>query len=429
MLRFHGRTAAVCLLAGTVCFSPAHADRTDAASAGRRLTLAEARERALAHSPDLLSARAAAAAAAGAARQAGAWANPEFEIEAEEFGGDRPGWDEAELTWSLTQRLELFGTRGTRARAARHLQDAAASSADAARLDLLAEVDRRFADALLARSRVEAFEETDSVAAEAVRAVTALVEAGEESPIEIDRTEAERSLASSRLRTARFEHASALRSLARLWGALEPDFDGVEGSLETVAGGLGTLDSLAMRGNGLPDLRRAESEVRRAEAEVRFSQRSRLPDLAVRGGWKQLRANGEHSYVGSLAWTLPLLDRRGGAIEEAKARLEQARAEREATESRIALARATAQEELAAAQEASRALREGSLRRAEAVHAAVQEGYQRGKFRLLDLIDARRFLLQTRLEYLDAMRSVWVARAELERWTGEGMAGTRGESR
>ncbi|MDM7915690.1 MAG: TolC family protein, partial [Candidatus Eisenbacteria bacterium] len=88
-----------------------------------------------------------------------------------------------------------------------------------------------------------------------------------------------------------------------------------------------------------------------------------------------------------------------------------------------------AQEELAAAQEASRALREGSLRRAEAVHAAVQEGYQRGKFRLLDLIDARRFLLQTRLEYLDAMRSVWVARAELERWTGEGMAGTRGESR
>jgi outer membrane protein TolC len=59
----------------------------------------------------------------------------------------------------------------------------------------------------------------------------------------------------------------------------------------------------------------------------------------------------------------------------------------------------------------------------------VQEGYRRGKFGLLDLIDAGRFLLQIRLEYIDALRSVWVARADLDRLMSQGDAPGEGESR
>jgi len=395
---------------------------------GSLLSLSEARERALEMSPELRSAQSDAAAAAGALRQAGAWANPEFEVEAEEFGGDQPGWDRAEVTWSLSQRLELFGTRGARTRAARHGRSAAVYSADASRLDLLAEVDRRFAQALVAQSRIESLEATDSLAAEAVRAVTALVDAGEESPIEVDRTEGERVLVASRLQSARFEHVRALRSLAQLWGSLEPDFSGVEGSLEIV-GDLPDRDSLFAAVRDLPDLQRAEADVRRAEAEVSLSARTRLPDVVFRGGLKRFQETDEHSYVIGLTLSLPLLDRGGGALDEARARLSQARAEQEATRSHIALARATAYDALATALQTSRNLREGSLLRAQAVHESVQEGYRRGKFRLLDLIDARRFLLEARLEYLDALHAVWSARADLERLTGPVSTGTRGESR
>jgi cobalt-zinc-cadmium efflux system outer membrane protein len=398
--------------------------RTDAAP----LSLAEARRRALDLSPELRAAQGAAAAAAGRWRQAKAWANPELEVEAEEFGGNRPGWDRAEVTWTLDQRLELFGTRGARTQAAQFGYRAAAHSAEAARLDLLAEVDRRFAGALFAQARVAAFAATDSLAAEAVRAVTALVTAGEESPIELDRTEAERTLVATRLTAARLDRTRALRDLAQLWGSLEPDFASVEGSLapqQALPGG----DPLFTSGGDLPDLERAAAEVGRAEAEIRLSSRERLPQLAVHGGIRHVEETDERSYLGGLTLSLPLFDRRGGAIEEARGRLAQARAEREAIASRIALARATAHDALATALETSRELRDGSLRRAEAVHASVQEGYQRGKFRLLDLIDARRLLLQARLEQLEALHAVWIARADLERLTGHVSPEIRGDSR
>jgi hypothetical protein len=86
----------------------------------------------------------------------------------------------------------------------------------------------------------------------------------------------------------------------------------------------------------------------------------------------------------------------------------------------IDAARETAYDALAHALDTARSLRESSLPRARAVHAAVQEGYRRGKFGLLDLFDARRFLLQVQLEYINALRSVWTANADLVRLTSPG---------
>ncbi len=391
------------------------------------ISLSEARSRALASNPELEAALSAAAAAGGALRQARAWANPEIGFDAEEVGGDQPGWDRAEVTWTLAQRLEIFGTRGARTRAALHGRDAAALSADAARLDLLAEVDRRFAHALVAQSRIEAFEASDSLAVETVRAVAALVEAGEVSPIALDRAEAERSQVTTRLLAVRFEHVSAVRSLAQLWGSREPDFSGVRGSLD-VTPRLPDRDSLHAAALELPDLRRADAEVQRAAAEAVLAGRERLPEVVVHGGLRRFNASDEFSFVGGLGLSLPLFDRRGGKRDEARARLSQARAERAAVQSRIGLARATAYDALAVALETSRSLRDESLPRAQAVHAAVQEGYRRGKFGLLDLIDARRFLLQTRLEYIDALQSVWTARADLARLASQGVTPGEGES-
>lgn len=409
---------------------PAQSARA-AGSAGETappISLAEARARALAANPELEAARGAAAAAAGALRQARAWPNPELEFGAEEVGGDRPGWDEAEFTWTLAQRLDLFGTRSARARAALHGRDAAVHSADAAQLDLLAEVDRRFAETLAAQGRIAALETSDSIAVETVRAVTALVDAGEVSPIEVDRAEAERTLVTTRLLDARFEQAGARRALARLMGSSQPDFSEVRGSLEATPA-LPERDSLPMTASALPDVRRAEAAVSGAAAAATLAGRERWPEVALRGGIKRFNASNEQSYVGGVVLSLPLFDRKGGALDEARARLGQARAEQAVVRQRIDAARETAYDALAHALDTARSLRESSLPRARAVHAAVQEGYRRGKFGLLDLFDARRFLLQVQLEYIDALRSVWTANADLVRLTSPGSIPGEGESR
>jgi len=45
-------------------------------------------------------------------RQAGAVPNPVLALEAEDFGFDRPGWDDSQLTLTLEQPIQLGGKRG-----------------------------------------------------------------------------------------------------------------------------------------------------------------------------------------------------------------------------------------------------------------------------------------------------------------------------
>ncbi len=394
----------------------------------RGLTLEEARERAFAHSPALRAAASEAQAAEGALRQAGAWPNPEIEMEAENFGGDLPGWDESEWTLSLSQPLALFGERGARAEAARHGREAAALALEAREFDLLTEVDRRFARALAAGARVAAAEESDRIAADIVQAVNALVQAGEVSPIEEDRAEAERAGVAIELRNARLEEETALRQLAELWGARAGDVESLEGSLEIDATSPAPGSSAAAAESS-PDWLRGKAQERSAQAAVAQAKRAVWPEIAVRGGIR--RANGEEqtSFVAGVGFELPLFDRGGGAIEEARARLAQVRAERAAEESRILLARETAYAALSNAIETARTVREIALPRAQAIHDAVQEGYRRGKFSLLDMLDARRSLEQARLQSIDAWESVWFARADLERLLATHRSSNEGGSR
>ena len=232
----------------------------------------------------------------------------------------------------------------------------------------------------------------------------------------------------TRLLDARFEHAGARRALARLMGSPQPDFSEVRGSLEATPA-LSERDSLPMTASALPDVRRAEAAVSGAAAAATLAGRERWPEVALRGGIKRFNASNEQSYVGGVVLSLPLFDRKGGALDEARARLGQARAEQAVVRQRIDAARETAYDALAHALETARSLRESSLPRARAVHAAVQEGYRRGKFGLLDLFDARRFLLQVQLEYINALRSVWTANADLVRLTSPGSTPGEGESR
>jgi cobalt-zinc-cadmium efflux system outer membrane protein len=379
------------------------------------ISLAEAERRALDANPAWAAARHAVEAAEGARRQAGAWPNPELEVEAEEFGGDRPGWDDAEVTWSLTQRVDLSGARGARARAARQERDAVRFAAESARRELLVEVRRRFTDALLSQERLRVLAADESLAAEAAGAVRALVDAGEASPIEVERAEAERALTSIRRGQEATQLRRTLRELAALWGGDAAPLSAVEGELETCL-----RDSLSVRPlepmTSTPESQRAEAEVRAAEAKVAEAGRRRWPELQVRAGLKQIRGADEQSYVGGVGLALPLWDRESGARQEAKARLAAVRAGARAERIRSESARQDALDALQGAIETARTLRGRSLPRAEAVHAALREGYQRGKFALLDLIDARRQLLQSRLEDLDALHAVWLAQAELTRW-------------
>ena len=98
---------------------------------------------------------------------------------------------------------------------------------------------------------------------------------------------------------------------------------------------------------------------------------------------------------------------------------QQAKHDRRADEVRIRVELLTAYETLSRAVDEARALRDEVLPRASTVYEALNEGYRRGKFRLLDLLEARRTLAHTRLRYVDALVRLSIADADLRRFISD----------
>lgn len=392
------------------------------------LTIQACRDRALAHHP-LLAAREAEVEAAGAeARQDGAGANPELAFEAEDFGGGRPGWDEAQLTASISLALEPFGTRGARREAGKAGRAAAAAGAAATRRDLLAEVDLRFFALLTAQARCVALAGAAAATDTLLAAVTELVAAGEVSPIELDRARIERARAAAALRQASGEMAAARLALAELWGG--------RGDTLNVLGELDALPSLPARDAVIgapldsPELAQWSSEAARQRAQASLAARERWPAPVISAGVRRYEESREQAYTAAVALPLPLFDRRGAALAAARARERAAQLSQEAEAARLRTARLAAWERLAAARETALLLRDAALAGAREAHDAVALGYRRGKLPLLDLLDARRSLAETELAYVEALAATQAAAVELERWLGRPLAGLlEGEGR
>jgi len=353
-------------------------------------------------------------AAEGAYRQARAIANPDLGFEVEDFGGSGSLDVASQSTFSISQDVEWFGKRSARIDAARLERDVTVRDLARSRRDLLAEVDRKFATLLGAQERAAIAELNAQTAQEVTQAVSNLVTAGEVSPIEESRAEGDQALASIELANAVRDADLARRALARLWGDDIAAFSAAAGTLATTAA-LPERDAALAELGALPDLTRWDAEEARQASLVTLARRLALPDLTLSVGARTYSGRDGSAYVAGLALPIPLFTQYAGARAEASARQEQATYDRRADEVRIRVEFLSAYETLSQAIDEARALRDEVLPRASKVYEALNEGYRRGKFSLLDLLEARRTLAQTRLHYIDALVRLNIADADLRR--------------
>jgi outer membrane protein, heavy metal efflux system len=395
------------------------------AQSNHTIKLDDARKLALADNPDLAERALAVRAAEGAAQQARAWSNPEVGVDLEDFGGDLPKWSDWQTTWSVSQRIDLPFVRWARIAAAGSDLRVAAFDYERAKLDLLAEVDRRFATLLAEQSRLVVAQGNERTADTLLAAVCSLVNAGEASPIEENRARADRSLASTGIRRAETAKACAQVALVSLWASNESAAWRAEGTLE-VAPVLPAEESLASLDPDLPDLASWDAAVARREANLRLQRWSRLPGITLGGVLRRANSPGDRTWTASAALELPLWDRKGGAVSEASARAAQARVGRQAGRLRIIAERRVARDALAGSLAEVRIYREFTRLEVRRAYDAVSEGYRRGKFPLIDLLDARRALAETELGYIDALLGLWSARIDLERLLAQPLNATGG---
>jgi cobalt-zinc-cadmium efflux system outer membrane protein len=441
------------------------------------LTLARALEAALQAHPDLAAASWDLPIADAQILQARLRPNPELSLEAEgiRLGGgtetNSQGWnaglgpeglnagaewsrdradgnafDETELTLSISQLIELGGKRAARIAAAEGGREVARWDYEAIRFRVIGDVVAAYTELLSAQARVEQAEGILDLAGRLASTVGARVEAGSVSPIERHRAQAQADRQRVGLAAAKDELDQARLRLAALWGSNDPQFSHAEGALDDMPS-LAALPDILALSDAHPLMQRWLAELDRREASVALARAEGVPDLTVSLGYRATRMrdssarglalgtdgigysrgvsrsddNWQSSVVLEASIPLPIFNRNQGNIREAELLASKASDERRATA--VDLKTRLTQLHQAA---------QGALRRVEMLEAEVlpklrksydltEEGYRRGKFGFLEVLDAERALIEARMETLDARVEYHQSVAGLERLLGEGI--------
>lgn len=349
--------------------------------------------------------------------------NPKVEMELENFGGvgEIGGFGAAETTLRLGQVLEIGGKRGKRTRVALLERDLEGWEYEAKRLDVFAEATVAFIGVLANQERLAVAEESYGLSLKVLEVVGERVKAGKVSPLEQTRAEVE--AASTEIEVGRVSNdlEASRRLLASTWGSDKPAFRQVKGDLAHVdeVPSLSQLLGCAVEG---PEIARWATEIEMLEAALAMEKSLSIPDLELGAGVRREMETGLDSYILSLGFALPILDRNQGGIREAECNLARAREDRRATEIRVSAELGRAYQSLAASYAEATSLGATILPAAERAFEATGEGYRQGKFGYLEVLDSQRTLFEVRAQYIDALEAYHQTVAEMERIIGSRLA-------
>lgn len=380
------------------------------------LVLDQAIAWALENSP-VLGAQASYAEAAIASRsQAGAFANPEIEIEAENIYGDADGTSEAEMTYGVSQLVELPGKRGNRIRVADAESVKAHYAHDAARLDLIRDVTIAYAEVVAGQQEIAILEEERNLASQVRDTVAAKVEAGKEPPIQKNKAGIELSASEIALDRAHRTLNAKMQALSALMGGNAASFVVQPSSLPPLAQPEG-LEIYKARISQTPDAQSLEANVTQAQSALSLEKANALPDPTLGLGVKQSREDDTNSFVAAVSLPIPVFNLNRAGIQRAGHELNASKMEQQSSILSLEVTLAETYSNYVSAYREASALQSGVLPGAQEAFNFAREGYDAGKFAYLEVLDAQRTLFEARKQFNQAVLDYHTQRAAIERMT------------
>jgi outer membrane protein TolC len=330
--------------------------------------------------------------------------------------------------FELSQAFPFPGKLALRGEAALAEAEAAAHEHDAARLRLATMASLLFDEWYLAARALSLAEQHVALLGELREIALARYESGEASqqdPLQADVEHAHLLHRAIELRTAQRVTGEQINVLLhrRPAAPLPPPPPRLELPAEE------SLDRAALLGRALaerPELRAADARVRSREAGVDLARREFLPDLklvAMYDGLWQSEERDLRPFVG-LEVNVPLrLARRRAALDEARARLEEARSEQAGVEDEVRFELESGADRLEEARHVLHLYRDRLLPAARDQLEAARAGFEAGRNGFLELIEAERNLRDVELGHEEALAGLSRRFAELERATGALPAG------
>jgi cobalt-zinc-cadmium efflux system outer membrane protein len=353
-------------------------------------------------------------AARGAAAAAGAIPNPAFDAS---LARDVGAPDRREWSLGLTLPLDWLVQRGHRGGAARAQVAESREEARAIRRDVLLELRSLFWNLTHDQARVAALEVLQGETAELARLVSRRVETGEARPSEVTRIEIELEKVTGELEASR----TSLRARQDQLGLWIHQAEGrrlvAEGDLAAIPSVPDLRGALAAVRSGHPSLDAARARIRMLAAEHGAERMARIPGVSVRGF--TLEEPERSARGGALALDLPLWNWNSGRIAQARARLEAGRRQLEWETRQIESAVIHVQAACLANAQTALRYRDRILPRSESAARIMEKTYRLGEASLLEVLDARRVLVETRLQHLAVLLQTQLDRSHLDALVGQ----------
>ncbi len=381
------------------------------------ITLGQVSQIALLQNPDLQAFSYEVRAREAETLQAGLTYNPNLNVQLENVAGSGNfnGVDQSETTVQLSQRLELGNKQNLRRNSANLSKEIAGWDYEVQRLEVLTRVSQSFTHVLKAQQKVSLTTEGVQLAQKFLNAVSERVKAGKVAAIEI--IKAKVALANMRMEEerARQDLKNVRRQLSVLWGDAEPKFDAAQGDLFLVPDKV-FPEIAALSSN--PRLSKWSTALAHQQAELDVENSKAVPDLTLSGSYRRLEQTGDNALVFGVTVPLNWFNRNQGGIAKARHRLSKAKEEKRAEALRMqeALLKAQSEESFSHAKVIS--IKKEVLPGAKKALDAISEGYNFGKFGLLDVLDSQKTFFLVKSQYLEALADYHNAVADVKRLTG-----------
>ena len=389
------------------------------ASAQTPLTLDEALRRVSDAHPDLrlIAARAEALDAARDIAALRPATTLETSLENIAGSGDARGLGGAEFTLGLAFVFEHANKRAARTAVIDSRIDALAAEREVRRLDLLAEVARRYLDAMAAHWRGTIAQHDAQQRGNARDAARRRFKAG--AAPESSALAAEAALARAELAhaSAQLGELNAVRHLTTLWGEPEPDAALASGEPPALPA-LEPFDVLLARLDQSPDLARLADAHRIADTRLRLAQTDARSDISWQVGLRRLQDTRDVALVAGLSVPLGTAHRAEPSIRKARLERDALEIERESTTRALRATLIEATGRYALAREEVRRLDADVLPRLIAATDAAARAYRAGAGDYLDWSQLQSEAIDAHFQRVDATTAGLVALIEIQRLAG-----------
>ncbi|PKN47246.1 MAG: hypothetical protein CVU59_03510 [Deltaproteobacteria bacterium HGW-Deltaproteobacteria-17] len=352
-------------------------------------------------------------------RAAGVGPNPSLEFTAEDFLGSGPfrGIGGSQWTLQVSQVLELGGKPRARVLLAETESALEAVQFQLTRLSVLSAVTLDFTRLVFLQERQINLAAQLENAVTLEQALSARIEGGKESPIQLRQYQIQLALLRFDLQDLEREKQAARSRLSSNWGSFHPRFRQAVGRFSPPEK-LPTPDQLRASIRRHPELRMRRARIAQLRAQRALEGRLAVPDLALSLGVRMVAEDRNAAMVGGLSLPLPIWDRRREARDLISAQIRTV--ERDLATQEFLLEQQTAGKlaEFGRHREELLMLEKTVLPEIEANISLFREGFRLGKFTLLEMLDSQKALFELRERILASRLALQTAILELEFLTG-----------